>query len=249
MYVILQAESMRYGAKWIWNKLLKLRMRSLIKMKIKINEIELAYEKLGRGKPLLLLHGNGEDHHIFDKLAAKLQNDFTVYAIDSRNHGESTSTEDFSYETMAEDIYLFIKTLQLGKVNLIGFSDGAIIALLLSLKHMECLQKMALLGANLTPEDFTEESYQFVKEMYEETKNPLFQLMLEQPNIEVEDLKRITIPALVVGGEKDIFKPDTFITIANALSRGKLMIMKGHEHDSYITNQDILYTDFLEFFK
>ena len=218
-------------------------------MKIKLNGIEIAYEKAGVGDPLVLLHGNGEDHHIFDKIAGKLQNDFTVYAVDSRNHGESTTTEDFSYETMAEDIYLFIKALDLEKVNVVGFSDGAIIALLLAMKHLECVQRMALLGANLTPEDFTEESYQFVKGMYEETKNPLFQLMLEEPNIAVEDLKLITIPTLVVGGEDDIFKPDTFSRISNALPQGELMIMKGHEHDSYIANEDMLYPDFLKFFK
>lgn len=218
-------------------------------MKIKVNNVELTYEKLGNGAPLILLHGNGEDHHIFDVIASKLQNNFTVYAIDSRNHGESTAAEDYSYEAMSKDIYSFIMELNLGKVNIAGFSDGAIISLILAMSHIECVSKMALLGVNLKPDDFTEENYQFLKETYEETKNPLFKLMLEHPNIELDEVKNVTIPTLVVAGEQDVFKPETFVNLTNALPNAELIIMDGHEHDSYIVNQDILYPDLLKFFK
>ncbi|MFV0329106.1 MAG: alpha/beta fold hydrolase [Dysgonomonas sp.] len=100
-------------------------------MKIEVNNIILNYIKEGAGKPVILLHGNGEDHHIFDKLIVKLKQNFTIYAIDSRNHGESQMTDDYSYETMAEDIYQFIQKLSLKDVSVIGFSDGAIISILL----------------------------------------------------------------------------------------------------------------------
>lgn len=42
-------------------------------MKILVNGIELFYEISGQGRPLILVHGNGEDHHIFDALVAKLK--------------------------------------------------------------------------------------------------------------------------------------------------------------------------------
>lgn len=217
-------------------------------MTTQVNGIALFYETSGSGAPLLLLHGNGEDHHIFDRLADRLASDFTVYAIDSRNHGQSEKTDAFSYDTMAEDIYLFIEAMQLGKVNLIGFSDGAIIGLLLAMKHGEALRKMALLGINLKPDDFTEESYQFVKETYEETKDPLFKLMLEQPNIDLNDVKGVTVPTLLIAAENDIYKPETFDNLLAALPDATLKIMKGHEHDSYIVGQDILYPNFVQFF-
>ena len=86
-------------------------------MNIKVNGITLEYSKEGTGEPLILLHGNGEDHHIFDKLAEKLKEKFTVYAIDSRNHGKSSMTDDYSYETMAEDIFSFINALELGRIQ------------------------------------------------------------------------------------------------------------------------------------
>lgn len=217
-------------------------------MKVTVNNIELAYEKFGNGEPLILLHGNGEDHHIFDVITNKLQNYFTIYSVDSRNHGESTKTEDYFYETMATDIYSFINTLKLGKVNIVGFSDGGIISLILAMNQSGCIRKMALLGVNLKPGDFKEDSFRFIKDTYEETKDPLFRLMLEHPNIELADVKAVTTPTLVVGAEHDVFKPESFVNLANTLPNAELIIMNGHEHDSYIVNQDILYPDLLKFF-
>ncbi|MDR1516163.1 MAG: alpha/beta hydrolase [Synergistaceae bacterium] len=218
-------------------------------MIVETGGVSLFYERRGAGSPLILLHGNGEDHHIFDKISEKLENDFTVYAVDSRNHGESEKTADYSYNTMALDIYRFIGVLKLGRVNIAGFSDGAIVSLILAMNHSETVRKMALLGVNLKPDDFTETSYQFVKETYEETKDPLFKLMLEEPNIELDAVKSVNIPVLVIAAENDIFKPETFTDLANALPDAALKIMAGHEHESYITGQDLLYPDLLSFFK
>jgi pimeloyl-ACP methyl ester carboxylesterase len=217
-------------------------------MKIKANGITLEYTKKGAGEPLLLLHGNGEDHHIFDKLSEKLKDEFEVYAIDSRNHGESSKTEDYSYETMAEDIYSFINTLKLEKVLLAGFSDGAVIGLMLALNYPEVMKKMALLGVNLKPGDFKKSCYDYVVKEYEKTKDPLFKLMLEEPDIELDKLAGIEIPALVIAGEDDIFYEKTFTDVAKTIPDAGLMIMKGHNHDSYIVNNDLLYPELSEFF-
>ena len=58
-------------------------------MKVKVNNIELYYEKIGEGRPLIMVHGNGEDHNIFTKSAEILSSKFEVYLIDSRGHGKS----------------------------------------------------------------------------------------------------------------------------------------------------------------
>lgn len=218
-------------------------------MIINVNGISIFYEIYGEGSPILLLHGNGEDHSIFNELAAKLAANFTVYALDSRNHGKSQKTDDYSYQAMTDDCYAFIQALNLEKVDLVGFSDGAIIGLMLAIKHSEVIGKMALLGVNLKPEDFTEESYQYIKDTYEKTKDPLFKLMLEQPNIELDEVRNISTPTLLVAADNDIFKPDSFTKIANTMPNAKLKIMFGHDHDSYITNQTILYPDLIEFLR
>jgi len=218
-------------------------------MTIDVNGITLYYKTSGDGPPLLLLHGNGEDHTIFDEIAVRLKNYFTVYAIDSRNHGKSDRVKDFSYDSMAEDIFAFINILRLGRVNILGFSDGAIISLILAMNHQECIRRMALLGPNLKPEDFTEKSYQYIKSTYAETGDPLFKLMLEQPDIELDDIRMITVPVLVVGAEDDIYRPDTFERISSALPDAELKIAEGHDHGSYIVHNDMMSDDLIRHFR
>lgn len=215
---------------------------------IKVNNINLHYQQLGRGAPLILLHGNGEDLHIFDPLIEKLYPHFTTYALDSRNHGKSEKTVDYNYNIMAADLAAFIQHLKLEADNIIGFSDGAITALLLALQQPNLIGKMALLGVNLKPSDFTDECYQFVQQTYETTQDPLFKMMLEQPNIELASLKQIKMPTLVIGAEHDIYHPTLFEQIANTLPNATLKIMLGHQHDSYIVKNDLLASDFIDFF-
>jgi pimeloyl-ACP methyl ester carboxylesterase len=146
-------------------------------MFVNANGISLFYELKGQGEPLLLLHGNSEDHHIFDPIVKKFSVNFTTYAIDSRNHGQSQQTNVFKYEPMAEDIYNFIKALNLGKVNLLGFSDGAILSIMLAKNHPETVKKMALLGPNLKPDDLKDEGRKIVEQLYELNKSPLFKMI------------------------------------------------------------------------
>ena len=217
-------------------------------MEITVNNARLSYIKEGAGKPLILLHGSGEDRHIFDKIINKLNKNFTVYAIDSRNHGESEKTGIFTYESMSEDISEFIKMLKLEGAYVVGFSDGAIIALMVGMKYPELIGKMALLGINLKPGDFKKREYNYLLKEYNETKDPLFKMMLEQPDIELGKLKDVNIPALVIAGENDVFYEKTFENIVETMPNAVLKIMGGHDHSSYIINQDVLYTDFVEFF-
>ena len=74
-----------------------------------MEQVTIAYTVKGSGRPLILLHGNSEDHTIFKEAADVLANYFTVYTPDSRCHGQSTDTEmmsqtaaDFSSETVED---------------------------------------------------------------------------------------------------------------------------------------------------
>lgn len=218
-------------------------------MRVDLNGIDMFYVKKGTGAPLILLHGNGEDHHIFDKIADRLSSSFTVYALDSRNHGQSQKTGVYCYRTMSEDVLAFIQKLNLDIVNLVGFSDGAIISLMLAMKHQAVIGKMALLGINLKPGDLTDESFQFIRNHYEMTGDPLFRMMLEQPDIEIDALRHIMIPTLVVAAENDVCRPGMYRELTQSLPNATLRIMPGHSHDSYVVNQDILYPDFMLFFR
>ena len=95
-------------------------------MFIHVNGVRLFYEKQGTGKPLILLHGNEEDHRIFDEAIELLKKHYTVYAVDSRGHGQSDKVLEYHYLDMAKDIQEMIEQLELKDISLMGSSDGAI---------------------------------------------------------------------------------------------------------------------------
>ena len=95
-----------------------------------VNDIRLFYEQYGEGRPLVLLHGNGEDHTIFDEAMEVLGERFTCFAIDSRGHGDSDMVDELHYEDMAADLLAFLEALDLWDVVLCGYSDGGIVALM-----------------------------------------------------------------------------------------------------------------------
>jgi pimeloyl-ACP methyl ester carboxylesterase len=217
-------------------------------MMIDLPGVSLFYQQSGIGSPLLLLHGNGEDHTIFEPLSKKLEGHFSVYAIDSRNHGRSQTTAEYKYDVMAQDVYNFIVKLGIGRVGIIGFSDGAILALILALNHPEVIDRMALLGPNLEPDDIKPEFIAWIKEKLAETGNRLWSMILQEPHLDLEALAKVDIPTLVMGGENDIFKPETFSTLAKTLKNAALKIVPGHDHESYIAGSDLVFPDLMEFF-
>src|SRR5699024_4874913 len=119
-------------------------------MYIDVNNTKLYYEIIGKGDPLILLHGNGEDHHIFDSEVTILKDYFTCYCIDSRGHGQSMPIEKYDYQDMANDLIAFITQLNLHKVTLYGFSDGGIIGLLIA-SQTNLLSRLIISGANCNP--------------------------------------------------------------------------------------------------
>ena len=72
--------------------------------------------------------------------------------------------------------------------------------------------------------------------------------MLEQPNIELEEVRKVVTPTLLIRADGDIFKPETYINLLATLPNATLKIMNDHDHASYISNQDMLYPHLMDFF-
>jgi len=210
-------------------------------MKIKVNDIELYYEKYGTGKPIILIHGNQESHEIFDKLIEKLKSNYEVFAIDSRCHGKSENPKEISYNLMCDDIINFIKELNIEKPILYGFSDGGIIGLLVAIKEHDLLSNLIISGVNITPDVFNTFDLLLTKLFYFFTRSKYIKMMLDEPNITIEDLKKITIPVHVLAGEKDIIKLEHTKLIANNIKNSTLEIINNENHGSYIIHSDKLY--------
>ena len=218
-------------------------------MLITVNNTELYYEVTGEGTPIILLHGNGEDHNIFDVLISQLSDKFRVYAIDSRGHGKSENSDNLDYHLMADDIVEFIHKNHIEKPVLYGFSDGGIIGLMISYKFPALLSKLVISGANSSPSGLKFKWRFLIWIAYIFKRDPKLKMMLNEPNITKDDLQKIEIPTLVTAGENDMVKESDTRFIAGNISNSKLVIIPYETHDSYVVNSPKLFDVIKDFIR
>ena len=116
--------------------------------------VKLYYEVYGTGEPLLMVHGNGGSIADMSAQIAHFRQRYRVIAMDSRDHGRSGDSPDaITYEKMTDDLAALLDHLKTGPVNVLGWSDGGIEALLLGMRHPAKVKKIAAMAANLNPSD------------------------------------------------------------------------------------------------
>ena len=211
-----------------------------------VNDIQLYYEKTGSGRPLVLVHGNGEDHSIFNEAVRLLSGRFTCYAVDSRCHGRSTHNVPLHYEDMAADICAFLEALDLRDVVFYGFSDGGIVGLLAAMRS-ERITTLVTSGANLSPAGVSFKLRLLLRFWYWLRRDPLIGLMLREPHITVPQLRQIKAQTLVLAGSGDLILEEETRRIAEAIPGAQLRILEGEDHGSYIVHSDKIARLLLDF--
>jgi len=116
--------------------------------KIQINNITLAYERLGKGMPLMLIHGYPLDHTSWDEVASLLENKFDVILPDLRGFGQSTTVETpYTISDMADDLAGLLDRLKIEKVALAGHSMGGYVALAFAKKYPQRVSGLGLVSS------------------------------------------------------------------------------------------------------
>ena len=222
-------------------------------------DISLYYEEKGSGFPLIMLHGNGEEHGYFEHQTDCFAENYRVIAIDTRGHGRSPRGEgEFSIKRFADDLYGFMTEHGIEKAHILGFSDGGNIAITFALKHPEMIEKLIVDGANLYPAGVKrriqrpiELGYYAVKlfaAFSSNAKAEMLSLMVNQPNIAPEELKKLNMPVLVMAGTYDMIRQEHTELIAASIPGAKLVILPG-DHFIARNNSDAFNAavrDFLE---
>ena len=214
-------------------------------MWIDVNGIRMYYEQCGEGRPLVMVHGNSEDHTTFKDSMWLLRRHFTVYAVDSRGHGLSRKTGELHYSDMAEDMAAFMDKLDLRDVVFFGHSDGAIIGLLTAMMT----DRIGLLlagSANMTPRGVAPWLRAVIKAVYAVTNDPKMKLMATEPHIRPADLAGIKTPTVVIAGSEDLVLEKETRRIAASVPGAKLRILDGEDHMSYVTYKSRLADIILE---
>lgn len=210
-------------------------------------EIKNYYIERGTGEPLILLHGNGEDSSYFVHQIKYFSMKYRVIAIDTRGHGKTPRGDaPFTIAQFADDLYKFMQEHEIPKAHILGFSDGGNIAMVFAMKYPECVDQLILNGANLfsrgvkmsvqIPIIFQYHAARFFKEENEENRKhvELLGLMVNDPHLRVEDLKKIKARTLVIAGTKDLIRTSHTQLIYNHIKNAEIAIVDG---DHWVANK------------
>ncbi|MBQ8590378.1 MAG: alpha/beta hydrolase [Firmicutes bacterium] len=210
------------------------------------------YEERGQefvhSRPLILLHGNGEDSSYFKHQLDYFGNNRRVIAIDTRGHGKTPRGEQpFTIRQFSEDLLRFLNHHELNQIDLLGFSDGGNIALIFTMNHPERVHRLILNGANLFGSG-VKSRYQlpiiagykvanrFAKKDPKALKNAeMLGLMVNDPHIDPRDLKRVAVKTLLITGTKDMIKDSHTELIRNSLPNAHWVRLDG---DHFIANKE-----------
>lgn len=211
-------------------------------------DISLYYEEQGKGEPIFLLHGNGEDGTYFVNQLSYFSDKYRMIAVDTRGHGKSPrGTAPFTIGQFAMDLQKLMDRLQISGAVILGFSDGANIAMKFALKYPGRVKALILNGGNLNTKGVKrsiqipiEIGYRFAKLFAgksEEAKShmEILGLMVNEPNIKPEELRAIQAPTLVIAGTKDMIKQPHTEMIAENIPNAKLSVIPG---DHFIANKN-----------
>ena len=117
---------------------------------VNVNGVQLAYERRGKGAPLVLLHGYPLDHHLWDDVVPLLEDTFDVIFPDLRGFGESTTIDSaFSMDDYASDIAALLDQLDIQKAAIVGHSMGGYVALAFVRLYPERVSGLGLVSSQL----------------------------------------------------------------------------------------------------
>ena len=224
-------------------------------------DITLHYQEKGNKEPFILLHGNGEDGTYFKNQIDYFSDRYRVIALDTRGHGKSPrGTKPFTIEQFSCDLYDFMEGLEISNAVILGFSDGANIAMKFAIKYPNKVKALILNGGNLNPKGVKKTTQipieigykiarRFASKSADAKKNAeMLGLMVNEPNIERNELSKITAPTLVICGKNDMIKESHTKEIAENIPNAKLSIIKGNHfiaNKRYVTfNKEV--EDFLQ---
>lgn len=201
----------------------------------------LHYIEKGNGNEIMvMLHGNNESSSYFKHQIEYFSLMYKVIAIDSRGHGLSPrGDKPLTLSQMADDLKNFLDHKNIDKIILMGFSDGANIALIFTLKYPKYTSKLILNGANLYPAGIkfiiqypTKVYRNFLRWLSQRDEDfiinlEIANLMVDEPHIHPSALFQISCPTLIVAGTHDMVKRAHTMLIRVCIPHSHVCLIKG----------------------
>ena len=217
--------------------------------------IEHFYIENGQGSPIIMLHGNTGKARYFKHQIDVFAQKYHVYAIDTRGHGKTPRGEKpFTIRQFADDLLVFMNNHGIEKATLMGFSDGGNIAMRFAIAYPERVDRLILNGANLNARGVKNSTQIPIELKYywykllgiKKYEVEMLGLMVNDPNITLEELRSIQAKTLVIVGANDIIKEKHSKLIVSTLSNSEFAVVNG-DHFVALRNPEAFNERVLEF--
>ena len=208
----------------------------------RIHGHRLYYAVQGTGRTLVLLHGGGDSgEHSFEQQIELFSKHHRIIAPDQVGQGRTPDVPGpLSYSSMMQDTAELLHGMKIHRVDVVGFSDGGILALMLAARHPELVRRLVISGVNISPEGLTDEHREGLIAAQSPTPSnideKLTQLWLTSPThseLNPEVLARIEKPVLVVSGDRDAIRLEHTLEIFRALPQAELCVLPGTDHGTF----------------
>src|SRR5438874_3169158 len=238
---------------------------------VSANGVNTFYELHGEGEPLLLLHGGTGTNEDFVHQIAGFAKRYRVIAPERRAHGRTADIEGpIRYEVMRDDTIAFMEALGLARAAMVGWSDGANIALLVAMARPELVNRIVAVCGNfrsdglvegfrswissVTPETFPakyREAYDRLSpdgpEHFGVVLEKVHGMWLKEPQVTADDLRRVEAPVLVMAGDRDLIRLAHTVEMFEGLPHAQLAIVPGSSHEVLQEKPELANRMILEF--
>jgi pimeloyl-ACP methyl ester carboxylesterase len=216
------------------------------------------YAVRGSGPTLVLLHGGGDSgEHSFERQLDLFSMNHRIIAPDQVGQGRTPDVPGpLSYTLMMQDTATLLATLKLTRVDIVGFSDGGILGLMLAVRHPELVRRLVISGVNIAPEGLTAAQLEGLRGA--QTASPktvdekLAKLWLTSPTeseLSLDLLSKIEQPVLVISGDRDAITLEHTLQIYQTLPNSELCVLPGTDHLTFAGRPEWLnpiISDFLD---
>lgn len=213
--------------------------------------MRLAYRTWGDAfaSPVVLLHGLGGSSASWEAVGGLLGEEWRVYALDLRGHGESDWPDEYTFEQMRDDVLGFLDMCELDRVGVVGHSMGGVVAYLLAEEHADRVERLVLVE---TPPPFpgqAAEGRPTGPVDYDENAVPEVQAQIAAPDPRwEEELGQIVAPTLMIaGGPESAMPQDRLADMASLIPDCRLITLGGG-HQVHTRHADQVAQQITEFF-
>jgi pimeloyl-ACP methyl ester carboxylesterase len=230
------------------------------------------FDEDGRGDPVVLLHGGLCTNETWAEQIPAFAPRYRVVAPERRGHGHTADVEGpLTYAAMATDTIGFLERVVDGPADLVGWSDGGIVGLLVAIARPDLVRKLVVMGTNYDTAGLVPEAEQMAAGMTPDSEDvamfrglyemhspdgpehwpvllaKFVEMMELEPHIPVDEIARISAPTLVMVGDDDMVSLEHTVALFRAIPSAELAVIPGASHGAVLEKPALVNQIVLDF--